>query len=211
MSVILMTFFFSQSIDNIRRDLMLITLGAYRGKQWRLQRFTYKSTWIIITTIVTLTSCLTPIGGLPSPNQVSRVHLKIIAVPDKQAFWGLFVIYYCSMLLLLLLLLLFGFKPTLHFWYALMWVRDAAVSHTFLSWSDYLTAWSSYESHVLVLIWLSDCVMQLWVTLACPNLTIWLRDAVMSHTCLSWSDNLTPWCRPSQRPTFHPCSPSNLQ
>ena len=51
-----------------------------------------------------------------------------------------------------------------------------------------VTAWSSYESHALVLIWLSDCVMLLRVTRACPDLTIWLRDAVMSHTCFSWSE-----------------------
>ena len=87
-----------------------------------------------------------------------------------------------------------GLKPTLHFWYALMWVRDAVTSHTFLSWSDNVTAWCSYKSHVLVLIWQCDCVMQLWVTRACPDLTIWLCDAVMSHTCLSWSDYLTAWC-----------------
>ena len=87
-----------------------------------------------------------------------------------------------------------GLKPTLHFWYALMWVRDAVMSHKFLSWSDNLTAWCSYESHVLVLIWLSDCVVQLWVTRVCPDLTIWLPDAVTSHTCLSWSDYLTAWC-----------------
>ena len=123
--------------------------------------------------------------------------------------------------LLLLLSLLFilakncepqmGFKPTLHFWYPLMWLHDPVMSHTRLSWSDYLTAWCCYESHVLVLIWLSDCVMLLWVTRASPDLnyltawccyeshvlvliSIWLCDAVTSHKCLSWSDYLTAWC-----------------
>ena len=56
-----------------------------------------------------------------------------------------------------------------------------------------VSAWCSYESHVLVQNWLCDCVMQLWVTRACPDLcdcvmllwvtracpdlTIWLHDA----------------------------------
>ena len=121
-----------------------------------------------------------------SPKQVSLVHLRIIAVPNKQDFWSLFVFYYCSML--------FCIYVIVHFLYALMRVRDAVMSHTCLSWSDYLTAWCCYESHALVLIWLSDCVMLLWVTHSCPDLTIWLRDAVMSHTFLSWSDYLTAWC-----------------
>ena len=91
-----------------------------------------------------------------------------------------------------------------------MWLHDPVMSHTCLSWSDYLTAWCCYESHMLVLIsiWLcdavtshtcfswselSDCVMLLWVTRACPDLyltvwccyeshvlvLIWLSDCVM--------------------------------
>ena len=91
---------------------------------------------------------------------------------------------------------------------------DSKDSPAFLICLD-VSAWCGYESHVLVQNWLCDWVMQLWVTRACPDLTIWLRDAVMSHTCLSWSDYLTAWCRSSQRPIFtvifHPCSPSNLQ
>ena len=77
-----------------------------------------------------------------------------------------------------------------------MWLRDAVLSHACLSWFYYVTVWCSYESCVLVLIWLCDCVMQLWVMCACPDLTtcMWLRDAVMSHTCLSWFDCVTAWC-----------------
>ena len=70
-----------------------------------------------------------------------------------------------------------GLKPTLHFWYALMWVRDAVTSHTFLSWSDNVTAWCSYESYVLS-----------------PDLTMWRHDAVVSHSCLFWFDYVTVWC-----------------
>ena len=77
-----------------------------------------------------------------------------------------------------------------------IWLCDAVMSHTCLSSSlsdcvmllrvtraspdlNYLTAWCCYESHVLVLIWLSDCVMQLWDKRACSDRTISMRDAVL--------------------------------
>ena len=183
---------------------------------------------------------------------MSTVLLGILAVPNKQAFWSLFVVIiiiiiirsgkkirapdgiesHVVFLICLnvsawcsyeshVLVLIWQCDCVMQLWVTrscpdlTMWLGDAVMSHTFLSWSDNVTGWCSYESHVLVLIWLSDCVMQLWVTRACPDLTIWLRDAVKSHTCLSWSDYLTGWCRSSQRPIFtvifHPCSPSNLQ
>ena len=75
-----------------------------------------------------------------------------------------------------------------------MWLRDAVMSHTCLFWFDYVTAWCIYESCMLVLIWLCDCLMQLLVIRACSHLTMWLRDAVMSHTFLSWFDYVTAWC-----------------
>ena len=86
-----------------------------------------------------------------------------------------------------------------------MWLCDAVMSHSRLSWFDYVTRWCSYESYVLALIWLCDCVVQLWVMRACPDSTLWLCDAVMSHMCLSWFDYVTAWCTSSQSPTFHPC------
>ena len=75
-----------------------------------------------------------------------------------------------------------------------MWLCGVVMSHSRLSWFDYVTVWCSYESYVLALIWLCDCEMQLWVMCACPDLTMWLCDAVMSHSRLSWFDYVTVWC-----------------
>ena len=75
-----------------------------------------------------------------------------------------------------------------------MWLCDAVMSHMGLYWFDYVTVWCSYESHGPVLIWLCDCVMQLWVIWTCIDLTMWLCDAVMSHMGLYWFDYVTVWC-----------------
>ena len=85
-----------------------------------------------------------------------------------------------------------------YYYYHSFWkkirVPDGIETHVAFLICLHVGAWCSYESHVLVLIWQCDCMMQLWVTRSCPDLTMWLRDAVMSHTCLSWSDYLTVWC-----------------
>ena len=60
-----------------------------------------------------------------------------------------------------------------------VWVCDAVISHACLSWFHYVTVWCSCELYVLALIWLCDCVMQLWVIRGCPDLTMRLRDAIL--------------------------------
>ena len=112
---------------------------------------------------------------------MSTVLLGILAVPNKQAFWSLFVV----IIIIIIIIIRFGKKIR---------VPDRIETHVAFLICLNVGAWCSYESHVLVLIWQCDCVMQLWVTRSCPDLTMCLRDAVMSHTCLSWSDYLTVWC-----------------
>ena len=85
---------------------------------------------------------------------MSTVLLGILAVPNKQAFWSLFVVV---VVVVIIIIIRFGIK-----------IRAPDGIETLVAFLICLnvSAWCSYESHVLVQNWLCDCVMQsIWLAL----------------------------------------------